>query len=46
MDREFLTPSGLSYNKKSVISLNFISIDTNTIYIQEYKDIAGIYGQK
>ena len=31
MDSEFLTPSGLSYNKKSVISLNFISIDTKTI---------------
>jgi len=32
--------------KKTLNQYNFISIDTNTIYLQQYMDIVGIYGQE
>ena len=31
---------------EEVLQYNFNSIDTNTTYIQQYKDIVGIQGQK
>ena len=31
---------------EEVLQYNFNSIDTNTTYLQQYKDIAGIHGQK
>jgi len=31
---------------EEVLEYNFNSIDTNTTYLQQYKDIVGIHGQK
>jgi len=31
---------------EEVLEYNFNSIDTNTTYLQQYKDIACIHGQK
>jgi len=39
-----LINTNLSLEK--VLQYNFNSIDTNTTYPQQYKDIVGIHGQK
>jgi len=39
-----LINTNLSLEK--VLQYNFNSIDTNTTYLQQYKYIVGIYGQK
>ncbi|MBG28386.1 MAG: hypothetical protein CMI31_00050 [Opitutae bacterium] len=41
------TPLRANYEEKRVVNqYNFNSIDTNTIYLQQYKKIKGIKSQK
>ena len=47
MNNKIKTPLKPSDEEKKVLNqYNFDSIDTNTIYLQQYKEIVCIYGQK
>jgi len=47
MNNKIKTPLKPSNEEKKVLNqYNFDSIDTNTIYLQQYKEIVCIYGQK
>ena len=47
MNKKIKTPLRQNDEEKKVVNqYNFDSIDTNTIYLQQYKEIVCIYGQK